>query len=154
MRWSAIAAAVLVCPAAAFADVSKHLVYGEVLGKAGLYGVGYEYQLTDRLAVGGAASFAVVSDQQIATFAPYVHGTILGGRHHHFFGEFGAVIAHSKLPSPVMDWDGMSDTGGGSFGSLGWERRSEHLVLRASASLVLGEGGVAPMVGFAIGMPL
>ena len=151
MRWAAIAA-VLVCPAAASAD--NHLVYGEVLGKAGLYGVGYEYELVDRLAVGAAASFAIVSDQQVTTFAPYVHGTIVGGRRHHLFGEFGAVIAHSKLPSPVMGWDGMSDTGGGSFASLGWERRSEHLVLRASASLVLGEGGVAPMAGFVIGLPL
>jgi hypothetical protein len=129
-------------------------VYGEVLGKAGLYGLGYEYKLTEHLSIGGAASYAVVSDQQVMTFAPYVHGTLLGSRRHHLFGEFGAVIAHSKLPSPVMGWDGMSDTGGGTFGSLGWERSSEHLVLRVSASLVIGEGGVAPMLGFVIGMPL
>lgn len=154
MRWAALAAAVVVCPQVASADVSNHLVYGEVLGKAGLYGIGYEYKLTDRLAVGGAASFAVIRDQQVTTFSPYVHGTILGGSHHRLFGEFGAVIAHSKLPSPVMGWDGMSDTGGGSFASLGWERAGEHLVLRASASLIIGEGGVAPMLGFVIGMPL
>jgi hypothetical protein len=153
MRWAAVAAIVVVCPQLASAE-KQHLVYGEVLGKAGLYGIGYEYKLTGRLSVGGAASFAVMSDQQVATFSPYVHGTILGGSRHRLFGEFGAVIAHSKLPSPVMGWEGMSDTGGGSFASLGWERASEHLVLRVSASMIIGEGGVAPMLGFVIGMPL
>ena len=58
---------------------------------------------------------------------------------------------HSRLPSPVEDWDGMSDSGAGGFASLGWERSGEHVVLRTSVSAVAGEGGVAPWLGLAIG---
>lgn len=131
--------------------VSKHLVYVELLGKGGLYGVGYELTLTPRLSFGTAASFAVVRDQQLLTVAPYVHATLLRGKKNALFGELGAVLVHSRIPSPVDDWDGMTDTGAGGFASLGWERATRHLVLRTSGSIVAGEGGVTPWVGFAIG---
>lgn len=48
----------------------------------------------------------------------------------------------------------MSDWGGGGFASLGWQYTRQHLVLRASGSLVAGEGGIGPMFGFAIGWRL
>ncbi|HUS29580.1 MAG TPA: hypothetical protein VMZ53_13800 [Kofleriaceae bacterium] len=161
MRWIA-ATLLLSTPTAALAEdgitetadaqPSKHLVYVEALGKGGLYGIGYEHGITSRLALGAAGSFAVVSDQQVLTFAPYVHGTIVAGRRHAFFTEVGAVLAHSHLPSPVEGWDGMSDSGGGGFASLGWEYRRNHVVLRASGSVVAGEGGIGPMFGFAVGV--
>lgn len=131
---------------------SRHLVYGELLGKAGVYGVGYEYTLSPRLAVGAAASYASVRDQQVATLSPYLHVSIVRGAHHGLYGELGAVVAHSRIPSPVDDWDGMADTGAGGIASLGWERASRHLVLRASGSLVVGGGGAAPWLGLAIGV--
>jgi hypothetical protein len=141
-----------VYPHAASAEESKHLVYGEVLGKAGLYGVGYEHTLDGRLSLGGAVSYAMINDEQVTTIAPYLHVRILGHRNS-FFGEVGGVFARSHLPSPVMGWDGMTESGVGALASLGWERRTEHLVLRASASLVMGTGGIAPMLGFMIGVP-
>ena len=45
----------------------------------------------------------------------------------------------------------MSESGGGGFASLGWERAGRRVVLRASGSVVAGEGGVAPWLGLAIG---
>ena len=63
------------------------------------------------------------------------------------------MLARSHLPSPVVGWDGMTESGVGALTSLGWERRTAHLVLRASASLVVGTGGIAPMLGFMIGVP-
>ena len=129
-----------------------NLVYAELGGKAGLYGVGYERTLTARLSLGIAASFVVLRDQQITTVAPYVHGTIVRGTRNALYAELGPTLVHSRLPSPVDDWDGMSDTGGGGFASLGWERATRHLVLRTSGSIVVGEGGVAPWLGFAIGV--
>lgn len=134
------------------AAASRHLVYAEVLGKAGVYGVGYEYTLSPRLAVGAAASYANVRDQQVATLSPYLHVSIVRGARHGLYGELGAVVAHSRIPSPVDDWDGMTDTGAGGIASLGWERASRHLVLRASGSLVVGGGGAAPWLGLAIGV--
>lgn len=130
----------------------RHLVYAEFLGKGGLYGVGYEYMMTPRLSVGGAASFAVIRDQQVTTASPYLHATLLAGKRNAIFTEVGAILAHAHLPSPVAGWDGMSDTGSGGFMTLGWERGTRHLVLRASGGVVYGEGGFGPMAGIAIGV--
>lgn len=130
----------------------KNLFYAELGGKAGLYGIGYERALTSRLSLGVAASYAVLRGQHIATVAPYVHATIVRGARHALFAELGAAFVHSHIPSPVPDWDGMSDSGGGGVVSLGWERAARHVVLRTSASIVAGEGGLAPWLGFAIGV--
>jgi hypothetical protein len=130
---------------------SKHLVYVELLGKGGLYGVGYEYAIAPWLGFGGAASYVDMRDQQSITVSPYLHFTPLAGRRHALFSEVGGILAHSRVPSPVMNWDGVSDTGSGGFISLGWEYRRRHVVLRTSAALVAGEGGIAPMLGFALG---
>ena len=130
---------------------SQHLFYVELLGKGGMYGVGYEYAINRWLGVCGAASFTAHRDQQVYTASPYLHFTVLAGTRHALFSEVGAIFAHSRIPSPVMDWDGVTDSGGGGFASLGWEYKRRHLVLRTSGSIVAGEGGVAPMLGFAIG---
>jgi len=130
---------------------SRHLVYVELLGKGGLYSVGYEYAIAPWLGFGGAASYAELRDQQLFTASSYLHVSVLRGRRHAMFSEVGAIFAHSRVPSPVMNWDGVSDSGGGGFLSLGWEYHRKHLVLRTSGALAVGEGGVAPMLGFAIG---
>jgi len=129
----------------------RHLVYAELLGKAGAYGVGYELAITPRLALGFVASYLVIREQQLAAASPYLHATLLRRGKHALFGELGAVLVHSRIPSPVMGWDGMSDTGGGGVAALGWERASRHVVLRAQGSVLVGEGGGAPWGGFAIG---
>jgi hypothetical protein len=134
-------------------DVPSHnLFYVEAAGKAGLYGIGYERTLTSRLSLGVAASYVVLREQHITTVSPYVHGTIARGQRNAFFTELGASLVRSHLPSPVDDWDGMTDTGGGGFASLGWEHVTRHLVLRTSGTVVVGEGGIAPWLGFAIGV--
>ena len=130
---------------------SRHLVYVELLGKGGLYGVGYEHTIAPWLAFGGAASYSVLREQSVATVAPYLHLTPVAGERHALFTEVGAILAHTHVPSPVMGWDGYSDTGSGGYLALGWEYRRRHVVLRTSGAVVAGEGGVAPMVGFAIG---
>jgi len=130
---------------------SKHLVYVELLGKGGLYGIGYEHAIMPWLGAGAAVSFSTIRDQQTYTASPYLHLTALRGERHALFGEVGAILAHTRLASPVMNWDGVADTGGGGFASLGWEYRRRHVVLRTSGGVAIGEGGVLPMLGFAIG---
>jgi hypothetical protein len=163
MRCGIAIAACLACSTPALADEvhatvepepapSKNLFYVELGGKAGLYGVGYERRLTKRLSIGAAGSFAPIRDQQILTLTPYLHLPLLDGKRNALFTELGASFVHSSIASPVDDWDGMTDSGGGGFASLGWERRSRHLVFRAAASFVVGEGGVAPWFGLAIGV--
>jgi hypothetical protein len=134
------------------APPSRHLVYGELFGKAGAYGLGYELTIAPRLALGGVASFVSVRGQQIATLSPYVHATLIKRGKHALFGELGAVLVHSRIPSPVDDWNGMSESGGGGVAAVGWERASRHLVVRAQGSVLVGEGGAAPWGGLAIGV--
>ncbi|MBA2543359.1 MAG: hypothetical protein H0V17_27205 [Deltaproteobacteria bacterium] len=131
---------------------TRTLVYVEALGKAGAYGVGVERPITPRLALGGAVSWIALRGQQIATVSPYLHATLVRRGNHALFGELGAVLVHSKIVSPVASWDGMSDTGGGGVAGLGWERGGKRFVFRAQGSVLVGEGGVAPWLGLAIGV--
>lgn len=131
---------------------AEDMIVVEALGKGGAYGVGYEHALDGRFSLGVAASFVSVSGQQVYTAAPYLHATIIGSTRHALFSEIGGVLAHSRIPSPVDDWDGMTDTGGGGFLSAGYEYRRGAVVLRASGSVVVGEGGLGPMIGLAVGV--
>lgn len=131
---------------------AEDLIYVEALGKGGAYGLGYEHALDERFSLGIAASFVSVSGQQVYTAAPYLHATVVGTERHALFTELGGVLAHSRIPSPVMDWDGMTDTGAGGFLAAGYEYRRGPIVLRASGAVVAGEGGLGPMIGLAIGV--
>src|SRR5688572_32832518 len=132
MRWVALMA--IACPAIASGDpitvtkrsddkLPRHTAYAEVLGKAGPYGIGYELGITPRLALGIAASFAIINDQQLTTVAPYVHADLIRGKRHSMYADFGLIVVHSRIPSPVPEWDGMSETGAGGQTTLGWEWR-------------------------------
>jgi hypothetical protein len=149
-----LALTVLAVAARGQAAYANDVVYVEALGKAGPYGLGYEHAIMKRISIGAAASFISLEGQQLYTFAPYLHGTLLGEHRHALFTELGAVIAHSRIPSPVDDWDGMTDTGSGGFLSLGYEYTRGHFLVRASGAVVAGEGGLGPMLGIAIGAHL
>jgi hypothetical protein len=130
---------------------SRHLIYGELLGKGGPYGFGYEHAITSRLGIGAVGSIAGVRGEQFYTVAPYVHGTLLGRHRHALFSEVGLIVSHHRVPSPVPEWEGVADTGAGGFVSLGYELRVQHFIGRAYIAVAVGEGGVAPFGGLAIG---
>jgi len=133
----------------------RHTVYAEAMGKGGLYGVGYELGITRGLALGVAASYVELRDQQITTVAPYVHADLLRGRKHSLYTDVGLIVVHSRVPSPVPEWDGMSDSGAGGQATVGWEwRPASRLVTRTSLGFAVGEGGLAPFLGLAVGAHL
>jgi hypothetical protein len=134
------------------AQPPHQLVYAEVLGKGGLYGIGYEHVLAPWLALGGAGSWSALRGQHVTTLAPYAHATIVSRGHHALFGELGAIFARSSIATPVPDWDGMVTYGAAGFASVGYEHTSRRIVLRASPGLVVGRGGAQPMIGLAIGV--
>ncbi len=134
------------------ADEPKQVVYAEVLGKAGEYGVGYEHSIAPRLSLGVAGSYALIRDQQLVTIAPYIHIRIASRNEHSLFAEVGAVFVHSHVPSPVANWDGMTDDGGGGLLSLGYQHTTPRFVVRATVSAMVGEGGVGPAIGLTIGV--
>jgi len=135
-------------------EASSLVVYAELLGKGGPWGVGVEGWISRRIGVGAVASVAVLRQQQLYTFAPYVHVTLARGRHNGVFGELGAVLVHSRVPSPVPSWNGTSDTGGGGIATVGWEWMGRIVVVRAYLAIEVGEGGVAPWTGFVLGVQL
>ena len=151
MRVVVVAAVLLVCGVAEAEPENPHLIYVEAGGKAGIYGVGYEHSITPRLSLGAVASYAVLRDQHIAQGSPYLHATLLGRRRHSLFGELGYVFVYSRIPSPVMNWDGMSESGAGGVAAIGWQRATRHLVLRAQGAVLVGEGGAGPWFGVAVG---
>ncbi len=160
MRWvllgllaasTAHADPVVTATAGATSSEPSNLVYVELLGKAGAYGVGYERRITDRLSLGIAGSYADLRGQQVSTATPYVHARLLG-RRHTLFTELGAIFVYTRIPSPVAEWDGMSDSGGGGFAALGWQHDWKHVLVRASASVLVGEGRATPWLGVAIGV--
>ncbi len=58
------------------ASADGTLLYGELLGKGGPWGVGVEQPITPRFALGAVVSFAVLDGQQLFAAAPYVHAKI------------------------------------------------------------------------------
>jgi hypothetical protein len=137
----------------ASADERKHAAYVELFGKGGLWGLGYDYQLHPRLALGGAGSFYVLDGEQVLSLSPYVALYPLGGGRHRWFIQAGPQLVRTHTPSPVPEWDGMSSTGFGAQVSSGYEYRSSVLV-RVYAMGAAGEGGVSPWLGVSLGWAL
>lgn len=142
-------------PPAATAVPSRHMVYAELGGKAGLWGLGYELSLSPRFVVGAAASYLVLDGQRIASLSPYAGAYLLGARgRHRWFVHGGPALVRVTTPSPVPEWDGTSTTGVGVEVSSGYEHRRGALSLRGFAMVAAGRGGVAPWAGMTIGFAL
>ena len=128
------------------------LVYVEVLGKAGAYGVGYEHVIAPRIALGVEGSYTRLRGQDLAAAVPYVHVTPLRRGANALFGELGVALGYSKLESAVPRWMGSTSSSIGGVAAVGYERSWKHVVLRGAVSLLAGKGGMAPWAGLAIGV--
>jgi len=150
--------AIVVSIALAFVGVARanpeadrpNAIYAEALGKGGAWGVGYDYQLTHRFALGAVVSFAPLDGQRLYTFAPYFAAYVLGGGHHHWFADAGPLLEYLQTPSPVPEWKGMSSYGIGGQLSTGYEYR-DHFLFRIYGEVIDGHNGVKPWAGISIG---
>ena len=131
----------------------SHLVYASLLGKGGLWALGYEYRFAGvPLAVGGAASASQLDGQRVLSFSPYVSYTVLERGRHAWFVDGGPQLVHVATPSPVPEWSGTSSTGVGAQVSSGWAHRTDRgWLVRTYALVVAGKGGVAPWLGVDLG---
>jgi hypothetical protein len=129
---------------------APHAVYLEVLGKGGIYGVGYDWAFADRLAVGGTASFFVVDDERVLTLAPYLNTYPLAGRRSALLVQVGAMFVHVGVPSSVPGFSGTSSSGLGGHFSVGYEYRAPFL-FRFLATGVIGRAGFRPWAGIGLG---
>lgn len=131
-----------------------HAVYAELLGKGGLWGLGYDFQLLRHIAIGGVAStYTVGSREQIFTLSPYLTGYLAGSGRHRWFMQLGPQIIHLRRPSPVPEWPGTSSTGFGGELSTGYEFRGRAL-FRVFMMGAVGKGGAAPWLGMSLGFTL
>ncbi len=147
------AASAVVCLTAASAPAAPdrhHAVYAELLGKGGLWGLGYDYSLSDRLTLGSVASFYILEDQRVAALSPYLGILIARGGAHAWFAHAGPQFVHVWSPSSVPEWSGESDTGIGGELSTGYEYRSGVLT-RVFVQGVVGDGGATPWLGASLG---
>jgi hypothetical protein len=128
-------------------------VYVELLGKGGLYGLGYDYQFHPRFAVGATASYYVLDGQEIFDLSPYLMSYLVGTHRQRWFLQLGPQLSYVRTPSPVPEWPGESRTGIGGELCSGWEYRHGVLV-RVFGMLTIGEGGAAPWMGVSLGWAL
>ena len=127
-----------------------HAIYVELLGKGGLYGVGYDYQFHARMGVGATASYYVLDGQRVLDFSPYLVGYLIGTQHHRWFLQGGPQLSYIQTPSPVPEWPGSSTTGVGLELCSGYEYRHGFL-LRLFGMVTVGKGGTAPWMGISLG---
>ncbi|MBA3538372.1 MAG: hypothetical protein H0T79_01980 [Deltaproteobacteria bacterium] len=126
----------------------RHLVYAELRGKGGQYGIGYEYALLRPLSLGIAGSFEDADNTRRTTLAPYLHLTALRRGDNALFGELGAVVVREDS---LMDRMTTTTHAFDALGSVGWERTHERLVFRVTGSVLAGDSGTAVIGGLSLG---
>jgi hypothetical protein len=129
-----------------------HAIYIDLLGRAGLWGVGYDYRPRRWLAVGAAASYYVFDGDRFTTVAPYAALYPLVRGPHAAFVQLGPSFVRRTTPSPVPEWNGMTTTQIGAELCAGYEYR-RGLLLRAYAMASQGDH-LVPWLGLSIGWTL
>ncbi len=134
----------------AVADEDRHVVYADLLGKGGLYGIAYELALSQRFAVGAAVSLYAVDGQSVASLSPYLSWYPARGERHGWFVHAGPQLVRVRSRSPVPEWEGDRTTGIGVELSSGYEYRRT-AVFRVYGMAAAGRGGIGPWLGTSIG---
>jgi hypothetical protein len=127
-----------------------HAAYVEILGKHGLYGLGYDFATSERWAFGGAGAFLVVESERILSLGPYANLYPVVGRSSALVLQTGGQFVQVWVPSRVRGWSGTSATGFAGQLSAGYEYRNGFL-LRILVSGVFGQGGIRPWLGIGLG---
>jgi hypothetical protein len=128
-----------------------HAIYVDLLGKGGLWGVGYDYR-THRLALGATVSYYSYDGDRITTIAPYLAAYPLSRGHHSAFVQAGPELVRRFTPSPVPEWMGLAQTHWNAEASVGYEYRAR-LLVRAYVMVQKGDH-VVPWLGASLGWSL
>ncbi|MBS1122671.1 MAG: hypothetical protein H6Q90_4899 [Deltaproteobacteria bacterium] len=127
----------------------RHAVYVDMLGKGGLWGLGYEYEATPRLAFGAVGSYYFAGGDHHLSLSPYVAAYPLVRGHHRLFVQLGPQVVRRVTPSPVPEWGGMTTTRVGAELSSGYEYRN-HVLVRVYGMASVGEHA-SPWLGVSLG---
>lgn len=127
----------------------RHAIYVDLLGRAGLWGLGYDFRPRRWFAVGAAASYYALDGDRFTTLAPYAAVYPIASNHHAAFLQLGPSVTRRTTPSPVPEWDGMTTTRLGGALCAGYEYRRRALV-RIYAMLSQGDH-LVPWLGVSLG---
>ena len=127
-------------------------IYIDLLGRAGLWGVGYDYRPRRWLAVGAAASYYAFDGDRFTTVAPYASLYPIVRGPHAAFVQLGPSLVRRTTPSPVPEWNGMTTTQIGAELCAGYEYR-RGVLLRAYAMASQGDH-LVPWLGLSLGWTL
>ena len=131
-------------------EPARHALYLEVLGKGGLWGLGYDYRITKRLRVGAVASLTMLDGDRLLSFTPYLAASLVTRGHHSWYVDGGPQLVDYTAPSTVPEWHGTGSTGIGFEVSTGYEYRN-HVLVRVFGMATAGAHGVAPWLGASFG---
>jgi hypothetical protein len=130
----------------------RHAIYLELLGKAGLWGAGYDWQVHRRIAIGAAGSYYSFDGDRVTTLAPYVAVYPIDRGHHRGFVQLGPTLERRVTPSPVPEWNGLATNRLDAELSAGYEYRNGILV-RVYAMASQGDH-LVPWLGASFGWTL
>jgi hypothetical protein len=130
-----------------------HAIYLELGGRAGLWGVGYDWQFRRRFAVGAAMSYYSFDGDRFATLAPYVAAYPIDRGHHRGFVQLGAGLSRRTTPAPDgVAWSGYSADTIAPEISAGYEYRNR--VLFRAYAMAAREDHILPWFGASFGWTL
>jgi hypothetical protein len=143
----------IVATAPAHEPTRDNAIYVELLGKGGIWGLGYERRVGRRIGVGGVGSFTILDGERLYSLTPYVSAFPLRRGAHALFVDAGVQLVRISRPSPIPEWDDTHENGIGAETSAGYEYRGR-LLLRLYAQAVAGNMGLAPWAGASVGWML
>lgn len=124
-------------------------IYGELLGKGLLYGVGFDINFNKWIGVGGCFSYYKLFDLQAGIVAPYVNFYPVGGIKHSMIIQGGAEIVFASDTSEEF---GAWGSGVGAVGlvGMGWEFRYGFMI-RIMMNGFFSQYGFLPWPGITLG---
>ena len=143
---------VLAGRASADTEDRPHGVYVDAFGKGGLWGLGYDWRSSERIALGLVGSYYLVGGDKYTTLSPYLAIYPLVGVRHAWLVHLGPQLIRRTVSSPGPEWSGMTTTAFDAEISSGWEYRN-HVLLRVYGMAAIADR-VVPGLGVSLGWTL
>ncbi len=127
-----------------------NVIYAELMGKGGLYGIGYDRSILPWLGVGAAFSYYSLFGVRAMFICPYLNLYPVAGAKNALLVQAGPEIIYLWDSSSITNWAGDSALGVGGQLSVGYEYRGS-FVFRVLFTSFIGAGGYFPWGGLTFG---
>lgn len=127
-----------------------NVIYAEIMGKGGLYGIGYDRSILPWLGVGAAFSYYDLFGARAMFICPYLNLYPIAGVKNALLVQAGPEIIYAWASTGMINWAGDSAMGVGGQLSAGYEYRGG-FVFRLLFTTFFGAGGALPWGGMSFG---